>query len=71
MVEATDAVKILGDAGLVEGDRRGKWVWYRIAALSDMGWSGVVGGHASGRTTPARTGRVAGTTASPLSLWPP
>jgi ArsR family transcriptional regulator len=23
-------LKILGDAGLVEGDRRGKWVWYRI-----------------------------------------
>ena len=31
-------LKILGDAGLVHGDRRGKWVWYsvdrqRIAAL--------------------------------------
>ena len=23
-------LKVLGDAGLVEGDRRGKWVWYRI-----------------------------------------
>jgi ArsR family transcriptional regulator len=23
-------LKIPGDAGLVEGDRRGKWVWYRI-----------------------------------------
>ena len=23
-------LKILGDAGLVEGDRRGKWVWYRL-----------------------------------------
>jgi ArsR family transcriptional regulator len=31
-------LKILGDAGLVHGDRRGKWVWYsldrqRMAAL--------------------------------------
>jgi ArsR family transcriptional regulator len=31
-------LKILGDAGLVRGDRRGKWVWYsldrkRMAAL--------------------------------------
>jgi ArsR family transcriptional regulator, arsenate/arsenite/antimonite-responsive transcriptional repressor len=23
-------LKVLGDAGLVEGDRRGKWVWYRL-----------------------------------------
>src|ERR1700757_1327853 len=23
-------LKILSDAGLVEGDRRGKWVWYRL-----------------------------------------
>jgi ArsR family transcriptional regulator len=23
-------LKVLGDARLVEGDRRGKWVWYRI-----------------------------------------
>ncbi|MHB8465128.1 MAG: ArsR/SmtB family transcription factor [Acidimicrobiales bacterium] len=23
-------IKVLGDAGLIEGDRRGKWVWYRI-----------------------------------------
>jgi ArsR family transcriptional regulator len=23
-------LKILGDAGLVEGDRRGKWVWYSL-----------------------------------------
>jgi len=23
-------LKVLGEAGLVEGERRGKWVWYRI-----------------------------------------
>jgi ArsR family transcriptional regulator len=23
-------LKVLGDAGLVEGDRRGKWVWYSL-----------------------------------------
>jgi ArsR family transcriptional regulator len=23
-------VKVLSDAGLVEGERRGKWVWYRL-----------------------------------------
>jgi ArsR family transcriptional regulator len=23
-------LKVLGDAGLVEGARRGKWVWYRL-----------------------------------------
>jgi ArsR family transcriptional regulator len=23
-------LKVLADAGLVEGDRRGKWVWYRL-----------------------------------------
>ena len=33
-------LKILGEAGLVHGDRRGKWVWYsldrdRLAALRD------------------------------------
>jgi len=33
-------LKVLGDAGLVVGDRRGKWVWYslvpdRLAALRD------------------------------------
>jgi ArsR family transcriptional regulator len=31
-------LKVLGDAGLVQGERRGKWVWYslvreRVAAL--------------------------------------
>jgi ArsR family transcriptional regulator len=25
-------LKVLGEAGLVEGDRRGKWVWYRLVA---------------------------------------
>ncbi len=34
-------LKVLGDASLVEGDRRGKWVWYRLvperlAALQAM-----------------------------------
>lgn len=31
-------LKVLGDAGLVEGDRRGKWVWYRLvsARLADL-----------------------------------
>jgi ArsR family transcriptional regulator len=33
-------LKVLSDAGLIEGERRGKWVWYRIvperlAALSE------------------------------------
>jgi ArsR family transcriptional regulator len=33
-------LKVLGDAGLVVGDRRGKWVWYslvpeRLASLRD------------------------------------
>jgi DNA-binding transcriptional ArsR family regulator len=23
-------MKILSDAGLVQGDRRGKWVWYSL-----------------------------------------
>jgi len=23
-------LKVLGDAGLVNGERRGKWVWYRL-----------------------------------------
>src|ERR1700758_4458386 len=25
-------LKVLGEAGLVEGERRGKWVWYRLVA---------------------------------------
>ena len=25
-------LKVLGDAGLIAGDRRGKWVWYRVLA---------------------------------------
>jgi ArsR family transcriptional regulator len=31
-------LRILGDAGLVRGDRRGKWVWYRIVPerLADL-----------------------------------
>lgn len=31
-------LKVLGDAGLVEGDRRGKWVWYRLVPerLTDL-----------------------------------
>jgi ArsR family transcriptional regulator, arsenate/arsenite/antimonite-responsive transcriptional repressor len=31
-------LKVLGEAGLVEGDRRGKWVWYRLASdrLADL-----------------------------------
>jgi ArsR family transcriptional regulator len=31
-------LKILGDAGLVEGDRRGKWVWYSLnrARLAEL-----------------------------------
>jgi ArsR family transcriptional regulator len=31
-------LKILGDAGLVHGDRRGKWVWYSLdrARLADL-----------------------------------
>ena len=31
-------VKVLSDAGLVEGDRRGKWVWYRLVPgrLADL-----------------------------------
>src|SRR4051812_26590226 len=23
-------LKVLGDSGLIEGDKRGRWVWYRI-----------------------------------------
>jgi ArsR family transcriptional regulator len=23
-------LKVLGEAGLVQGDRRGKWVWYSL-----------------------------------------
>jgi ArsR family transcriptional regulator, arsenate/arsenite/antimonite-responsive transcriptional repressor len=31
-------LKVLGEAGLVEGDRRGKWVWYRLVPgrLADL-----------------------------------
>ena len=31
-------LKVLGDAGLVHGDRRGKWVWYSLdhARLADL-----------------------------------
>jgi ArsR family transcriptional regulator, arsenate/arsenite/antimonite-responsive transcriptional repressor len=31
-------LKILGEAGLVHGDRRGKWVWYSLnhARLADL-----------------------------------
>jgi ArsR family transcriptional regulator, arsenate/arsenite/antimonite-responsive transcriptional repressor len=31
-------LKILGDAGLVHGDRRGKWVWYSLdrARLAEL-----------------------------------
>lgn len=31
-------LKILGDAGLVRGDRRGKWVWYSLdrSRLDDL-----------------------------------
>ena len=34
-------LKVLREAGLVEGERRGTWVWYRIVpeALADLGAS--------------------------------
>ena len=25
-------LKVLTEAGLVEGERRGRWIWYRLAA---------------------------------------
>jgi ArsR family transcriptional regulator len=25
-------LKVLSEAGLVEGDKRGRWIWYRLAA---------------------------------------
>lgn len=32
-------LKVLGEAGLVRGDRRGKWVWYSLDAgrLAELG----------------------------------
>lgn len=31
-------LKVLAEAGLVEGDKRGRWVWYRLGdeAISDL-----------------------------------
>ena len=48
-------LKVLGEAGLVRGDRRGKWVWYSLdagrlaelgAAMSSIGAGAVRGGPA-------------------------
>ncbi|MEL6893623.1 MAG: metalloregulator ArsR/SmtB family transcription factor [Actinomycetota bacterium] len=33
-------LKILSEAGLIEGDKRGRWIWYR---LSDGAVSGLAG----------------------------
>ena len=40
-------LKVLRQAGLIEGERRGTWIWYRVVpnALTELG--GVLGGDAS------------------------
>jgi ArsR family transcriptional regulator len=45
-------LKVLTEAGLVTGDKRGRWVWYRLApgALDDLL------GSLAGVTTPAQLG---------------
>jgi ArsR family transcriptional regulator len=37
-------LKILGDAGLVHGDRRGKWVWYSLDRDRLAGLRGALDG---------------------------
>jgi ArsR family transcriptional regulator, arsenate/arsenite/antimonite-responsive transcriptional repressor len=38
-------LKVLGDAGLVEGDRRGKWVWYRLVPERLAALQGAIAAH--------------------------
>lgn len=42
-------LKVLSEAGIVEGDRRGRWIWYRLtpAGLDDLTGTLVAVGNAS------------------------
>ncbi len=37
-------LKVLTEAGLVEGDKRGRWIWYRLGRESVDGLAGALGG---------------------------
>ncbi|MGA9275625.1 ArsR/SmtB family transcription factor [Ilumatobacter sp.] len=36
-------LKVLTEAGLVEGDKRGRWIWYRLAASAVDDLAGSLG----------------------------
>jgi ArsR family transcriptional regulator len=48
-------LKVLTEAGLIDGDKRGRWVWYRLAPERLSGLLGAVSTATTGATTPATT----------------
>ncbi len=58
-------LKVLAEAGLVQGDKRGRWVWYQ---LSPSGLTGLLGSVERATTAPETTSSVApaaGSTVAP------
>jgi ArsR family transcriptional regulator len=37
-------LKVLAEAGLVEGDKRGRWIWYRLGDDAVSSLAGALGG---------------------------
>lgn len=48
-------LKVLRDAGWIEGERRGRWVWYSIRPQAIEQARGIVGGIGVGDAGTART----------------
>src|SRR5215207_6854589 len=69
-------LKVLRDAGAVVSERRGNWVFYRIAPDLNERLGGILGGLVPGAGVPvstlaARAARArAGTSAEPIQLSP-
>lgn len=54
-------LKVLAEAGLVEGDKRGRWVWYQ---LSPSSLTGLLGSVTRATSAPAATSSAVPTAAS-------
>lgn len=67
-------LKVLRDVGVLTSDRRGTWVWYRIAPGYKAATSTLLESFAPRRSTPAastRTSRGSRTPTPPWSTWRP
>jgi ArsR family transcriptional regulator, arsenate/arsenite/antimonite-responsive transcriptional repressor len=51
-------LKVLREAGLIEGDKRGTWVWYRIVPDALAGLEHALAGHEPAASSTARGSRA-------------